>query len=178
MAETLPIATEMALTATETVPTTTEALLMAQMTRPTAGETPPEAEETVPTAQMTGPTVAVIPPTVSETVPTAAEPEERGLSESNHSVLYGQLKEHSAKWRDIGIHLGFRSSELNDIQARPLLLNNAPKSWLEAMLSEWLQWAPGDHRGSNSYATLEQLMDVLKEVGLSITLDLTKCNSQ
>ena len=138
------------------VPATTETVPMAQMTRSATGETPPAAEETVPTA---------------------TEPKEKELtrlSESNHLVLYTKLKEHSAKWRDIGLHLGFRPSELDVIHAKPLLLSDAPNSWLEAILSQWLQWAPGDQRGSTSYATLEQLIDALKEIGLSMTLDLTE----
>ena len=145
--DTLPTATETSSTATETVPVAAEMV-------PTATETVPITTETVLRA--------------AEMVPTA-EPKERKLSENNHPVLYRKLKEHSAKWREFGIHLGFRPSELDVIEARPLLLNNAPKSWLGAMLSEWLQWTPGDQRGSTSYATLEQLINVLKEIGLSET---------
>ena len=91
------------------------------------------------------------------------------LSESNHSILYAKLIEHSisAKWREIGTHLGFRPSELEEIQARPLLLSDAPNSWLNTMLAVWLQWAPGDHRGSTSSATLEGLRDALNKAGLS-----------
>ena len=146
-------------------------------TLPTATETVPTAAETLPTAAEMIPTATIV-----DAIPTAAEHEERDviiLSEDNHSVLYRTLNEHSAKWREIGIHLGFRPSELDEIQSRPLLLSNASKSWLEAMLAEWLQWTPGDQRRSTSCATLEQLIDVLKDVGLSetaqliMTLDLT-----
>ena len=82
------------------------------------------------------------------------------------SSLFGTLSKHSAQWREIGLHLGFHPGKLDDIQARPLLLNNAPKSWLEAMLSEWLQWAPGDSRGSKRYATLNSLRKALVMSGL------------
>ena len=53
------------------------------------------------------------------------------------------MVEHSAKWREIGTHLaiGFRPSELEEIQARPALYTDAPKSLLNAMLADWLQWA-------------------------------------
>ena len=142
----------------------------------------PTAAETLPTAVETVPRAAVVVPRATEMVPTATECEEREitvLSEDNHSVLYRTLNKHSAKWREIGIHLGFHPSELDEIQSRPLLLSNASKSWLEAMLAQWLQWTPGDQRRRTSCATLEQLIDVLKEVGLSetaqliMTLDLT-----
>ena len=80
--------------------------------------------------------------------------------------MLGQLKLHVAKWREIGIHLGFLTGELATIEARPNLSQSAPLSWLVAMLEEWLQWAPGDGRGSTSFATLEDLMDALNEAGL------------
>ena len=88
------------------------------------------------------------------------------LSENHHSVLLKQLIYHSSKWRDIGLHLGFQPGELEGIQDQPLLLGGAPKSWLSKMLAEWLQWAPGDGRGSISSATLEGLKAALREAGL------------
>ena len=39
-------------------------------------------------------------------------------------------------------------------------------SWFAATLEDWLQRAPGDSRGSTSFATLEGLKDALDEVGL------------
>ena len=83
------------------------------------------------------------------------------LSNDHFSNLFGKVSRHSAKWREIGVHLGFHPGELDDIQARPLLLSNAPKSWLEAMLAEWIQWAPGDGRGSKGYATLHSIWNAL-----------------
>ena len=91
------------------------------------------------------------------------------LNERNHSALLKQLQEHSAKWVEIGSYLGFHPSELNKIQARPFLLNWAPTSWLAAMLADWLQWAPGDSRGSTSFATLEDLKAALCQAGLGAT---------
>ena len=73
---------------------------------------------------------------------------------------------HAHEWRDIGMYLGFRQDELDNIEARPLLLQGAPKSWLKAMLSEWLQWAPKDSRGSSSFATLQALRYSLSRSGL------------
>ena len=110
------------------------------------------------------------------------------LSENNHSVLNAKLTKYSAQWREIGTHLGFYPYELNEIQARPPLYTTASKTLLSslvpkplprfqcglgtrlllsAMLADWLQWAPGDQRGSTSYATLEGLSDALNEAGLS-----------
>ena len=81
--------------------------------------------------------------------------------------MYAKLAEHSAKWREIGTYLGFRPSELDDIHVRPILYGTGPKSFLSAMLEEWLRWAPGDQRGSTKYATLEGLSDALQKSELS-----------
>ena len=89
------------------------------------------------------------------------------LSERNHSQLYKELAGHSYKWKEIGTYLGFRPGELNNIADRPLLLNTAPKSWLSAMLEEWLKWEPGDERGSTKAASIEELSDALDKAGLA-----------
>ena len=81
-------------------------------------------------------------------------------------VLLQQLSNHSAKWKEIGLYMGFLASELNNIEAKPLLLQGAPKTWFDAMLEEWLQWAPGDRRGSTSFATLKALKAALVNTGL------------
>ena len=72
--------------------------------------------------------------------------------------------------------LGFRSGELDNIQNNPSLFSQAPTSWLSATLSQWLQWAPGDGRGSNSFATMEGLKAALNQAGLGATAhDLNSC---
>ena len=98
---------------------------------------------------------------------------------SHHALLFTQLKEHAAEWKDIGTHLGFSHGELSNIQASPLhLLNGAPKSWLSAMLAEWLEWAPGDERGSNNIANLSDLKSAVREAGLGRTAEeLTLSNT-
>ena len=88
------------------------------------------------------------------------------LNEHNHSVLFKQLIKHSAKWRVIGSLLGFLPSELHNIEAKPSLNSSAPISWLSTMLSQWLQWAPEDSRGSTSFATLEDLKAALSQAEL------------
>ena len=89
------------------------------------------------------------------------------LNQHNHLVLFKRLQVHSAKWREIGLHLGFLHSELDEIQARPFLTSGAPKSWLSAMLEDWLQWEPEDSRGSKKFAMLEDLKVALRESGLA-----------
>ena len=92
-----------------------------------------------------------------------------GLTENHHSVLLKQLTKHAAAWREIGTHLGFSQGELDNIQGNALLLANSPTSWLSRMLAEWLQWAPGDSRGSTSLATLEALKTALSGAGFGAT---------
>ena len=90
------------------------------------------------------------------------------LSELYHPALFEKLTKHAPHWRDIGERLGFTHSELENIQTQPLLLlDGAPRSWLREMLAKWLQWAPGDNRGSRDFATLEALKSALSEAGLA-----------
>ena len=86
-----------------------------------------------------------------------SDPETTRLSSHHLSSLLQQLYEHAVKWREIGGALEFTQGELDIIQAKPFLLAGGPKSWLGSMLSDWLQWAPGDGRGSTYFATLEEL---------------------
>ena len=91
------------------------------------------------------------------------------LTDCHLSSLVGALKCHASKWKEIGTHLGFQQGELLNIAGKPSLFNDAPQSWLQAMLSEWLQWAPGDSRGSQSYSTLQMLKSALNKSGLGAT---------
>ena len=91
------------------------------------------------------------------------------LADDHHSILLKQLTKHASVWREIGTYLGFAQGELNNIQANQFLAVNSPVSWLSAMLSQWLQWAPGDSRGSNSFATLEDLKSALSQARLGAT---------
>ena len=100
------------------------------------------------------------------------------LYEHNHSVLLEKLQTHSAKWKEIGTYLGFHPPKLDQIQARPLLLNGAPTSWLDAVLADWLQWIPGDSRGSTGFATLEDLKVALNKAGLGVTANNLEIEGQ
>ena len=79
------------------------------------------------------------------------------------------LQQYSHIWKKIGKHLGFTANELSLIEAAPTHHANAPSSWMTAMLSSWQQWAPGDHRGSTSYATLDSLRTAVDKAGLGLT---------
>ena len=91
------------------------------------------------------------------------------ITEDEFTRAGGILKQYSYKWRAIGQALGFKASELGSIAGRPLLLLDAPNSYLSAMLSEWQLWAPGDHRGSRTYATLHSLRTAVDRAGLGLT---------
>ena len=91
------------------------------------------------------------------------------ITEDEFTRAGGILKQYSYKWRAIGQALGFKASELDSIASRPLLLLDAPNSYLSTMLSEWQLWAPGDHRGSRTYATLHSLRTAVDRAGLGLT---------
>ena len=92
------------------------------------------------------------------------------LAESHLPKLLDKLNVHACRWRDIGMRLGFQFGELDNIQVKPFLQFGAPQSWLGAMLTEWLQRAPNDTRGSSS---IELLTHALDECGIgTIKLDV------
>ena len=96
------------------------------------------------------------------------------LKKQHLTLLYGQLSGHASKWRDIGIYLKFLSNELDIIEAKPSLYHEGTKGFLREMISEWLEWAPGDQRGSEQYATLEALKIAVSSAGLGTSAaDLT-----
>ena len=45
-----------------------------------------------------------------------------------------------------------------------MLLLQGPSGYLGEMLGKWLQWAPGDGRGSKNFATFEELQAALLKV--------------
>ena len=100
---------------------------------------------------------------------TTSEEQRTALTSQHHTILLEQLTEHSACWKSIGLQLGFRQSELDTIEARPSLWVGAPNTMLSAVLTEWLQWAPQDGRGSTSFATLEGLKNALMKANLGAT---------
>ena len=94
----------------------------------------------------------------------------------NIPVLFQQLKQRAFKWREIGLHLGFSPGELSNIEGRLALIQGAPVSFLEALLEEWIQWAPGDDRGSTGFATMDSLKTALSKAGFgAAAYDLNNC---
>ena len=56
---------------------------------------------------------------------------------------------------------------MDNIQSNPMLMMQGPPgSYLGEMLSQWLQWAHGDGRGSEGFATKESLRAALLSVNL------------
>ena len=90
------------------------------------------------------------------------------LKKSHYSFLFDKLSNYAADWREIGTHLKFQQKELDIIQTKPFLQSGAPKSWLSAMISGWMEWAPGDSRGSTSYANLEDLKSAVSKAGFGV----------
>lgn len=88
------------------------------------------------------------------------------LADQDLAWICEKLGQHSAKWRQIGQGLRFTEPELDTIEAAPRLFSGAPFSYLCAMLSNWLQRAPGDARGSTDYATLNSLRRAVDRAGL------------
>ena len=98
------------------------------------------------------------------------------LEKEHHAQLFEQLSRCAAKWRIIGIYLGFHDDELHIIAAMPSLFHEGTGGYLREMLSNFLEWAPGDQRGSKQYATLEALKTAVDKAGLGATAaDLTIC---
>ena len=85
------------------------------------------------------------------------------------TILYEQLSKYAYKWGDIGACLGFTHDELKNIQACPNISAGGPKDFLQILLNKWLQWAPGDHRGSTNHAMLEALKDAVSKAELGFT---------
>ena len=91
---------------------------------------------------------------------------DRHLTESDIPQLMEKLAPHAANWWEIGTALGFLPYELKLIRASPLLMYGAPASFLDEMLSKWVQWSPETVHAK--YATIADLRQALRSqlVGL------------
>ena len=95
---------------------------------------------------------------------------QKRLTESHLPELLDKLRKHAHKWRDIATYLGFEQGELGNIEACLSLIPGSPSSFLCAMLTEWLQRAPNDCRGSPS---IESLNSSLCRMGIQpVIVDL------
>lgn len=79
------------------------------------------------------------------------------------------MRVYSSNWKTIGQGLGFNLAELAYIEDMRSLFNGAPYSYLTTMLSKWIEWFPGDDRGSSGYATKNALKKAVDEAGLGRT---------
>ena len=55
---------------------------------------------------------------------------------------------------------------MENIENSPKLLMQAPRSFLREMLTQWLQWAPGDGHDSTGFARKESLRAALLQANL------------
>jgi hypothetical protein len=90
------------------------------------------------------------------------------LNKSHFPFLIEQLSDCAYKWRKIGTHLKFKQDELKNIEAKPSLVSDAPESYLSELISNWMEWAPGDSRGSTNYANLEDLKSAVSKAGFGV----------
>jgi hypothetical protein len=76
------------------------------------------------------------------------------LSEKDLVHLMRLLQSYSYKWNPIGLNLGFTQHELNNISATPTLLNGATVSYLQELLSQWIQWPTEEHQNNPTLGAL------------------------
>ena len=91
--------------------------------------------------------------------------------DNDHTMIYGVLETQAHEWEKIGKALGFKEGEIAIIKSNPLSLMGAPRTWLREMLNQWLQWGPGDGRGSWNMLPRICFVELLKQL---IYLDLLK----
>lgn len=70
---------------------------------------------------------------------------EQRLESKDMIKVLNVIHDHSDKWQNIGLGLGFHQPELNYIQSMPTLLHDAPKSYLKELLNQWYQWPTEKH---------------------------------
>lgn len=63
--------------------------------------------------------------------------------------------------------MGFSDNELEQIQKTPLLFLDGNRGYLRKMLSNWLQWGPGDGRRSSDFANSVDLCKALLKINLA-----------
>ena len=78
----------------------------------------------------------------------------------HYGYLVEQLVPCAPRWESIATNLRFQSHEIESIQS-----NMMPEACLRKVLSQWMQWAPGDARGSVDRATLEALKTAVDKAG-------------
>ena len=95
------------------------------------------------------------------------------LKATDYGWLCERLRPCAAKWKLIAQSLRFTHDEILTIEAHRN--NEGPTSCLDNVIGDWLQWAPGDARGSEHYASLELLKDAVSKAGYgAIAVKLTE----
>lgn len=67
------------------------------------------------------------------------------LGEGDLPNLLDLLKSAVPHWRNVGVYLGFHSSEMDIINTKPQLSFEGCPGFFREMLSQWLKWAPPNH---------------------------------
>lgn len=78
------------------------------------------------------------------------------------------MRLHAYAWRDIANSLGFTAAEVRNIETSLHLVVGGPSGYVSHMMEKWQQWAPGDARGSQDYATLHSLCSAVDKAGLGM----------
>ena len=101
----------------------------------------------------------------------------RTVVDSRHyGALCEQLRPCVAGWRKIAEGLRFHNYEIENIGSDLTKLVGSPGSYMDAVLSEWLNWGPGDKRGTKDLATLEALKEALNRADFGRVAGTLKLN--
>lgn len=90
------------------------------------------------------------------------------LDDHDYGYLYEQLSTCAHKWEAIAISLRFKGDEIQSIKCDPLNISGGHEACLGVLLTKWLQWAPGDSRGSKNRATLQALKTAVSKAGFGV----------
>ena len=85
----------------------------------------------------------------------------------HYGTITEQLNPYRAKWEAIAQALGFKVYEIDSIKVDPIIMLRGPQACLNSVISQWLNWANGDPRGSTDSATLEALKKAVRKLGLT-----------
>lgn len=70
---------------------------------------------------------------------------DKKLTEGDIAKVLDLIHTYGYKWIEIGLQLGFVTSELDTIKSMQSLLMSSPTSFLRELLSRWVQWPTEDH---------------------------------
>jgi hypothetical protein len=76
------------------------------------------------------------------------------LGEKDIAHLMRLLQSYSYKWNPIGLSLGFTQHELNTIFGMLKLMVGVPVSYLQELLSQWIQWPTEEHQNNPTLGAL------------------------